>query len=210
MKKCFLPLFISILFFVLPFSVNAANLCTESKYNALKQKASKVEANWNLKFDEKNNAYFEVSFNNVDDDLLLLYNNVYYEPSNSKIELVTLLEGGNTYEFNFYGGYDNPCVEEYLYTKKLEIPKYNKFSEMKECSEYTEWDLCDKWYSGYIESEEDFYNKLEEYKEKIKTGEIVLGKKGKNNYALYTLIFGFTLIVLICAYKFIKKKKKNK
>lgn len=103
--------------------VEAANICTEKKYNDLKQKAANIEMKWELKFDKSNNHYFEVSASNVDKDLMLIMSNVVYEPDENGSIIVSLpLEGGNTYQFKYYGAYYHPCVEEYIYTKNLKFP----------------------------------------------------------------------------------------
>ena len=79
-----------------------------------------------------------------------------------------MLEGGRTYEFKFYGGYDSACVEEYLYIRKLEIPKYNYYSEKDACIEYEEFPLCGKYYSGDIPSDEYFNEQLQAYIDSLK------------------------------------------
>ena len=207
MKKKYI-LFIFILLFVCGIdSVFAANICTKEKYNDLKKKAVKIEMNWTLEYDNDDNFYFQINANNVDENLMLFFDGIYYEPKNGSIDVLTPLEGGNTYQFKFYGGYDHPCVEEYVYTKNLTVPKYNKYSELEVCSEYSEWDLCDKWYSGEIENINDFYNKLEEYKKKIDTNEIILKKENDNLYYVFGLVI---IIVLVILFFIIYKKKKKR
>lgn len=210
MKKIFFPLLLFNLFFFLFPKAYAANICTENKYDELKRKASTIQVEWELKFDEKNNNYFEVEVSGVDKDLILIYNDIIYEPANGYIKIFSQLQGGNTYQFKFYGGYDNPCAEEYVYTKTLQIPKYNKYSELDVCKEYSKWELCDKWYSSPIADEEEFYQKLEEYKEKIKSGEIVIEDDNKNTNLIITV--GIVSLILVCIagvyyFKFYKKKK---
>ncbi len=207
MKKKYI-LFIFILLFICGIdSVFAANLCTKEKYNDLKEKAAEIEIKWELKYDDENNFYFETVVSNIDENLILFFGGIYYEPENGSIEVLTPLEGGNTYQFKFYGGYNHPCVEEYVYTKNLTIPKYNKYSELEACSEYSEWDLCDKWYSGEIENINDFYNKLEEYKQKINAGEIVLERENNNLYYIFTLII---IIIFVISFLIMYKRKKKR
>lgn len=174
MKKSYIALFsIFLLFAFLPFKVDAANICTGSKYNELKREAYQVELSWELKFDKDNNHYFQVTVANMNKNILLVFGDVTYEGDNNKnpILIEATLEGGNTYEFKFYGGYDNPCVEEYIYTKRLELPKYNKYNELEECIEYEEFPLCNKWYSGDIKDEDYFLEQLEIYKKSLEKPE---------------------------------------
>ena len=58
-------------------------------------------------------------------DVLLKFGDAVYEANDDGSQFIinTVLEGGNTYEFKFYGGYDNPCVEEYIYTKEINYSK---------------------------------------------------------------------------------------
>ena len=168
MKKNFI-------FIVLCFSlffnikVDAANICTANKYNELKREAYKVELSWELKFDTDHNYYFEVTVANMNKNILLKFGDSVYEANDdgSQFVLNTNLEGGNTYEFEFYGGYDNTCVEEYIYTKNLSLPKYNRYNELEECIEYEEFPLCNKWYSGEIKDKDYFLEQLEIYKKSL-------------------------------------------
>lgn len=207
MKKVYILFIFILLITCNTDSVFAANLCTKEKYNDLKEKAAEIEIKWELKYDDENNFYFETVVSNIDENLILFFGGIYYEPENGSIEVLTPLEGGNTYQFKFYGGYNHPCVEEYVYTKNLTIPKYNKYSELEACSEYSEWDLCDKWYSGEIENINDFYNKLEEYKQKINAGEIVLERENNNLYYIFTLII---IIIFVISFLIMYKRKKKR
>lgn len=211
MKKILLFSYV-ILLGILTFSfqnVFAANICTSTKYNDLKKKASEIKAKWELKFDVSNNAYFDISFENVDENLMLSFMGIYYEPKDGKIVLENSLDGGTTYKFNFYGGYNHSCVEEYVYTLSLKVPKYNKYSEMEECKENSEWELCDKWYAGEINDENDFRNKLEEYLKSDEKKEVVKDKQDKENNKkiIITVVVVVVAIVLIGGAFIVKKNK---
>lgn len=208
MKKFLVFYLFLLLLFLIPNTAYGANLCTVSKYDELKERASIIEMKWELKFDENNIYYFEVSAENVDKDLILKFGQVIYEPKNGKILVNSLLEGGRTYQFKFYGGYAHSCVEEYVYTKVLEIPKYNKYSEFEICKGHEKWAICDKWYSGSFSDEEDFYLRFEEYKKKVESGEIVVeDEKGSRNYLI--LIFVVVIFVFMFFFMICKKKKRS-
>lgn len=210
MRKIYiLILFALSIFLIYPNHVNAA-LCTKTVYNKLKEKIDDIELKWNLKFDEKDNHYFEVDISNVDKDLMLKFAGNIYEPKDKKIKVSVPLEGGKIYDFKFYGGYDNPCVEEYVGTKNLKIPKYNIYSKYNECKKYSEWELCDEWYQGEIKDNNDFHTQLEEYKKKIESGEITLKSKQDSNLSVIVTLL-FLVIVGITCFAFYKKSvKKNK
>lgn len=164
-------LFVTMLFLNVP-NVEAAHLCTGSKINDLKIKAYNSQIVKEQKFDENHISYWEITIYNVDKDILVIHNGATYEPDkDGTIKLDTRFNGGIYYEINFYGGYETDCVEEFVYKKSELLPVYNYYSERDECIEYEEFPLCNKWYKGTIESEEDFLQQLEEYKESLKPKE---------------------------------------
>ena len=149
--------------FIFSFTIKVDAYCTSKRYSDLKAIAYKSEVNYELKFDEKHNHYFEVTLTNVDKDILVSYNGVMLEPVNGTVELENRFADGVTYDIKLYGGYYTHCVEEYLYTKKITLPKYNTYSERDECIEYEEFPLCGKWYKGNIVNEDDFLKQLNDY-----------------------------------------------
>ena len=225
MKKI---LILSLLFFPLIsiINVDAANICTATKYNELKREAYKVELTWDLKFDDAHNHYFEVTVANMNKDVLLKFGDAVYEANDDGSQFIinTVLEGGNTYEFKFYGGYDNPCVEEYIYTKELTLPKYNKYNELEECIEYEEFPLCNKWYPGDIKDKDYFLEQLEIYKKSLEKPEEP--KPVVENKNIFQKIWDFYInnikitfpitmliilsIIILVIIKIRKKKKKIK
>lgn len=152
----------------MPLIADAA-ICSTSVYNDLKREAYKAQFNYELKFNEDDNYYFEITVTNLNKKVLFIYADSVYEGNddNSTIKIDSTFEGGKTYEFKLYGGYYTACTEEYLYTKKVSIPKYNKYSRYEECIEYEEFSLCNKWYQGNIPDEEYFFERLEEYKKTL-------------------------------------------
>ena len=162
MKKNIL-LILTAFIFIFGFVTNVEAYCTSRRYSDLKSIAYKSELSYELKFDNKNNHYFQIKVSNVDKNILVMFNGATYEPVNGIVDLQTRLAGGKTYEVQLLGGYETQCIEEYLYTKKITVPTYNVYSERDECIEYEEFPLCNKWYSGYIVDENDFLNRLNEY-----------------------------------------------
>ena len=158
-------LFIAIFIFIFTFGfvTKVEAFCSSKSYNDLKATAYKATVSYELKFDSRNNAFFQLVVQNVDKDILVLFGGHYYEPVDGIVRIDTIVAGGNTYEVMLYGGYDTYCNQEYLYTKRITVPKYNKYSERDECIEYEEFALCNKWYSGYISGEDEFLDRLNEY-----------------------------------------------
>ena len=214
MKK-FKYLILIIFLMIIPTFVNASNICTSSKYNKLKALAYKTDVTYELKFDEKHNAYFEVIVLNMSEDLILQYNSVIYEANDSgRITLESRFVGGETYELRFYGGYNNSCVEQYVYSKKVKIPNYNIYSERDECIEYEEFPLCNKYYSGRINSEEDFLDALDLYKKSLEKEVVDLNEDNRTifekliDYYIENIIITLPItiiIVLVVGYIIVKK-----
>jgi hypothetical protein len=167
MKKIYLIYILAIFLFItiIP-NTYASNICTNVKFEELQRKASKISANYELRYDNDENHYFKIILNNVDKDLLIIYNDSFYEPKDGKIELENYFESGQTYEFRIYGGENNPCVEEYIASKKITMPKYNIYSELDECQNHKDIPICDKYYDVSFDSEEAFKEKLNEYLKK--------------------------------------------
>ena len=149
----------------------ARELCTSDVLSEMRAKAYKTTFSYELKFDSENVAYFEISYANLSEGIEIRYGeNVYsYDEKNPTGTIKTSFPNtGETYDIGLYAEYGYPCVGELLYTKKVTLPKYNKYSELEPCIEYEEFPLCNKWYKGEIENEDYFYAKLNEYIDSLK------------------------------------------
>ena len=163
----------------------ARELCTSDVLSEMRAKAYKTTFSYELKFDSENVAYFEISYANLSEGIEIRYGeNVYsYDEKNPTGTIKTSFPNtGETYDIGLYAEYGYPCVGELLYTKKVTLPKYNKYSELEDCIEYEEFPLCNKWYKGEIENEDYFYEKLNEYIDSLK--EIVEEKQIKKKETL--------------------------
>lgn len=224
MKKNNIFLFLSFLMLMIPLKVNGADICSSTKYTNLKREAFNAELKYDLKFDESHKSYFVVTIYNVSDNLIVNYNGSALTPDkDNKIVIPTFFDGGSTYEIKFYGGYNTSCVEEYVYSKKIVIPKYNVYSERDECIEYEEFKLCGKFYSGEIKNDTDFEEQLEEYIKSLekkpheeKEEEKSFFEKIIDFYINNIIITGPITIIIILALiayiiiKIIKRKKRVK
>ena len=178
--KLFLTITFSLLF-IFCFTTKADALCTSRKFSDLKMIAYRSTVSYDLKFDENHKYYFLLTVNNVDKNILVSFNGRFYEPENGVVKIDNKVFGGETYEIFLYGGYDTYCPEDYLYTKRITVPKYNVYSERDECIEYEEFYLCNKWYAGNIPSDEFFNVKLDSYIKSLKKENNNPGKKESKN-----------------------------
>lgn len=164
-KKSLLVIILLVLVFGVTIKVDA--LCTSRKFSNLKMIAYKAEVSYELRFDNNHNYYYVLTVNNVDPNILVMFNGEIYETTTGTIEIPAIVTGGTTYDVKLYGGYETDCVEEYLYTKKISLPKYNRYSERDECIEYEEFYMCNKWYAGEIANDEVFEEELNKYKSSL-------------------------------------------
>jgi hypothetical protein len=186
--------------------VNAANICDKTKYNDLRRKASKAKIEWEFKKDKDNTHYFIVTIDDVDEELIVINNNLVYEPKDGKITILDYFSGGKTHTIKFYGGYETSCVEEFVLSKNIKIPKYNTYSEMDECKDNKDFPLCAEWYDKEIKDEEDFYNQLKQY---LKTDNKE-SKKKNNDDSLRPIIIVVIIILMILLLILLNNKKDKK
>ncbi len=198
-------LLILTVFFVFPFEVEAAReLCTSKILSEQKSKAHNINFDYELKYDEHNSYYYEVSFSNIKEGIEFYYGGMAYKYLEEKPTqiLMPMFEGGTTLEMEVFVSYGYPCVGEKVGTKHLKLPKYNKYSELKECIEYEEFPLCGKHYEGDIPNLQYFTEKLEKYKASLNKEEpIEVVEKNKSIFekiiAFYINNFIITLPITV-------------
>lgn len=144
------------------------------------------------------------------------------EKKYKRIEGNTIIITGipsNNYNFVIAASGKNGCYED-IKTIGIDLKDYNKYADDERCEDinYEEFRMCDPWYEGEI-SEENFAEKLEEYKNNKEGGNEIIdnndydGDKEKNNvfewinnYYLY-IIISFVVIAIIILIIIINKKK---
>ena len=99
------------------------------------------------------------------------------------------------YEFQIYSNDFSECMDEKLRTLKITIPKYNFYSELDVCKDIPDYYLCAP-YTTYNIDGSTFYERVEEYKEKINNQEIV--EVGEENTGAVNQTFS-----VISKYKYI-------
>ena len=105
MEKIYFVIISFVCLFGFSLNAKADGLCTKRKYNLLINKANDIEVLYN---EEK------IIIKNIDQDLLVFYNDTYYEPKNNEVIINGLIKDDN--KIKIYGGYDTDCVEEYIKT----------------------------------------------------------------------------------------------
>lgn len=201
MKKIHIVI-IFVMFFMMPY---AYALCSPKNYTDLQAKAFSSSFKWDFYKNNSGEHYFTVTLYNLDKDVMLKYRGREYISKNREsIVLNDYFSGGAIYQFELFGGYDSECPEENLYTKSIEIPKYNIYSEKSECIEYEEFPLCNKWYKGVINSDKEFNDNLDAYKKSKEVKKEIKEVKEQSIFdkiiSLYNenkLVFTISIVVII-------------
>ncbi len=170
-KKTFIVLLLFFSFlFLNKINIFAARIpCSSKALSEQKNKANKLSFNYQLKYDEFDVHYYEVTVTNLSPGIEFDYGGItyHYDEGKTVYKLIPRFVGGNTLEFEIFSSYDFPCVGEKLGTKKITIPKYNIYSEYSECIEYEEFPMCHVHYEKEIKHPKYFYESLENYKKSL-------------------------------------------
>ena len=197
--KCLIVL-LSIFMFV-P-NVYARQLCTKTVYDELKEKVNDVKIT-TTKEEKDGKKYTLIEASNVDENLMIYHNGNIYEPEDGMITF-KIDSASDDYDLKFYGGYDHPCVEEYVATKRI----FNKYSEKDECDGNEEWELCKEEYDGYIKNDEEFKEKLDEYLNSDEKKEIESEKKSSKTRKV--ILIGGAIVIIVGGVYIYKNSNKKK
>ncbi len=226
-KKLLLPLlFIFFCFFIVE-NVDA-DTCTTKELNTLKQLAYNINFSYELHddtYNEDHKYYFDVYATNLSNDFYIrISNGLYFDYSDTDNGnlLIPQLAEGRTYSFEIYTSNNTKCEGTKLMTKKVELPYYNDYSQRAECKGIENFDLCQPYYGGYIESEEFFLEQVEKYKQTLKTND---NKEDNSTGSFITNLINFyvdnlaiaipmtvilLLLIIILIVKLILNRRKSK
>ncbi len=170
MKKISLGLFLILLLLFIP-KVDAARIvCSSNNMSKMRAKAYKIAVNYEF-INNDGDRYFLIRIMNVEKGLEVKADGHVFINGTGDQQVFEFKKYSNelvTIPIEIYSGYGYPCVGEILYTKKIDLPKYNLYSERPECIEYEEFPLCNKWYQGNIKNYEEFEIKLQNYIDSLK------------------------------------------
>lgn len=201
---------IAILFcFFVVVSVNdvSASGCTNKELNTLKQLASNIKFSYELyddTYNEEHTYYFNVLAANFSKEFYFvdMDGRDFRYMSNLEVDgtrTLRVVDEGILYTLEVYTSNETSCPNTKIVTKKIEIPYYNDYSQREECEGIEEFSLCQKYYGGYIESEDYFLKQIEKYK----NGEIEEPKERQNimdiiiEFVLNNLIIIIPVIVIL-------------
>lgn len=222
-RKIFCTLIIVIIM-VFKIDVEAAT-CTAEQKQALKQEARAIQIIPVLddEFDPFHEYTYSVNITNFSNKFYIMdsYNEkIEYDKDYTPERLYGLYEPGKTVSFVVKGARGQNCAYESLATIRVTFEYYNDYSTYPECEGLEDFDWCKRNYSGKIESDEKFYEKVKEYKEKIEEKPIDNPEEKslfdkfmdfvKNNKFVVITIIALIIIAIIGVVIVIKRKRKNK
>lgn len=204
-------------------NVNAA--CKTSEKNALKKEAYKLEFDYDVE-DGTINPYrfynFTLKALNTSKNLYITNdsgeNFFWREENESAAAPMGLYLNGSKIKLNVYSSSATKCPDTLLYTKTIQFPYYNDYSQREECKGLETYELCQRWFdNSSIDTEEKFLQALEDYKAgKLKNSTKESDKKDFNLIKLLddNKIIVITVLavvtVLLTAIKINKSKKSLK
>lgn len=226
-KKVLLQvLFIFFCFFIV--ENVSADTCTTTELNTLKQLAYNINFSYELHddtYNENHTYYFDILATNFSDQFYMVdmdgqqFN--YMEGLEEEgLRNLRVVNEGIRYRIEIYASNATNCSGTQIMTKEINLPYYNDYSQREECVGIEDFDLCQPYYDGYIESEEYFLEQVEKYK----NGEIALDTE-KEEEGIFDQIINFVssnllivipvlivlvLIIVIIIIRVIKARKRTR
>lgn len=215
-KNLLMLLFLTIF---IPCTVTA-NTCTNEDYNLLKEKASKIEFNFEYKIVEFDDylsdnellaLYDIIAYNVVDDfQIQIQYVNEddyvwYFEKgSNNTMSLQEFNSGKMKITIK---SKSSKCSNKTIKTEYMVLPYYNNYYDSDTCKKYPSFKYCkERFIETYINNV-TFNNELNDYLENISKEEIddeVLENNDHNYFKMVSFILVFIIVIILLIYMFYK------
>ena len=167
-KNIFIVITICIM---LLFQIKVEAACTTQDKNALREEAKLMKIIPVLDEEDLMEEYsYGVSFTNWNKDFYLIDNQgtSYYYPDDYAPENVYgFYQPGSVQTFKVYARYGTKCAFEHLTTIRVTFQNYNKYYSSPLCKGIEDFKLCQRTYSGKIESYEWFEQEVKKYKQSL-------------------------------------------
>ena len=203
-----------------------ADTCTKTEKNTLTKSAKTIEIIPYLddEYDPFHSYKYNVYITNLTKDYYIVDSNGNrFEYSNDYTSDTVFgnYEQGSKVSFKIYGAYDGVCPDVLLATKTIRFDYYNDYSTFEECEGIEEFKLCQRNYSGEIESKEWFLEQVEKYKaglienpdpgeEKLTLFEKIIEFLKENVVVTIGIVVAFVIGLILLIRKLIQNKKKIK
>lgn len=218
MKKKIILFVIALFIFPLNIFAKPLYACNSSELSRLKKYASNVNISYNY-FTENNEAYFNVTINNVTPDMYIEEETTgqkyYYNHNNNQGEIVTNnFHDVTSLKFVVYSNTIS-CTDEVLTVLYVNLPIYNKYADDPLCENNKNFRLCKRFLTSNI-SREYFEKEIQEYideKNKNNDSEIEEEEKHKNFDSWQDLLIRYSplaviLLIVLIVY-LVQRRKKN-
>ena len=164
MKKKIILLAISMLVFPMSVFAKSSTNCNYSELANLKKYASNINVMYDY-YIENNEAYFNVTINNVTPEMYILdevTGQKYYYSAENKGEIV--IRGYNKVQSLKYTAYSNipTCMDNVLSRHYIQLPIYNRYANDPLCNDIKGFRLCQRFLITDI-SYEDFVRQTKKY-----------------------------------------------
>ena len=188
--------------FIIPFTVKAD--CSYEREAELSRIAANVQFSYTYEVNEYGIPRFNVNIINVSNDIYVRdnYGNNFYQNENNHT-----YQHGEELSFTIYSN-DANCLNEYLLTQYVSLPKYNAFRSTKECQDNPDFKYCQMWSATASLTQQQFDVELQNYKQPNVDVAASQEKEhfweGFKNGLLqnyYLIIILVVLIILIVVYK---------
>ncbi len=208
MVKIFRYLFIFIL--LLPINYIYADVCDSNDIERLKELANHVEINYS--YDQSEPQYdgenYNKSYNLYNISIYNLVDDIYIVNDNEDVFRVSDAVNGIITDYAFAGNrnyyvYSTNCEGILLRTIRLDLKKFNVYSEYDECKGLEgKVYVCDKWYQGNLDYA-TFISEIEKYKKDNDSG---VNDHSNNSYYIF-IIGGVLLVIFFLVFVFIRRKR---
>ena len=220
-KRNILTLILVLIIILFKIDVNAAT-CTTTEKSNLKKLARMIEINAVLNAEENvwDEYFYEVTFSNWNENFYIVDksgNTFYKEPTETENSLYGMYQPGSVETFNVYAKRGTTCAFTQLATIRVSFPYYNRYHSSPVCVGIEEFSLCQRSYSGKIESQKWFEQEIAKYKKSLeKTDEDepeklnfleTIEKYVKDNPWIIIVV---VIVIIAIVVTIVKTKKENK
>lgn len=207
MKEIYKYLFVFLgCMFIFPLVSNAQ--CSYERQAELSRIAANVKFSYTYEVGTEYPKFY-ITVSNVTDDIYVIdeYNGIDIRGNEER----TISSDDITSNFLIYSN-DVSCRDELLLTRYVNVPKFNEFSQKKECKENPDFKYCEIW-GAVPGSDDEFYKELDKYKEKQLSE---LEKKENETFNIFSffkenknilLTIGISIFVLITSLILIKRRR---
>lgn len=186
--------------------------CSYERISELSKMASNVQLSYT--YELKQTIEYDVHITNLTNDLYaidsigyVIYTNdvsLHYVYDERK-----LFHPGDTISYKIYSNDEN-CKDEYIMTKYITLPNYNRFALSNECKKYPGFKYCSLWDNSNV-SYKEFYDELNDYKTNFTKDNIDKFDNSNNSKLIfnnYYVVIGFVMLLFIIILFLFKRRQK--